>query len=49
VGYSKVNILSEKDKSKEDEVKKLTGGVWIKYKEGFINAIRYNVKINQLL
>ena len=29
--------------------KKYTDGVWLKYKEGFINAVRYNIKINQLL
>lgn len=23
--------------------------VWLKYKEGFINAVRYTVKINKLL
>lgn len=29
--------------------KKYNDGIWLKYKEGFINAIRYNIKINQLL
>lgn len=28
---------------------KLTDGVWLKYKEGFINAVRYNIKISELL
>ena len=23
--------------------------IWLKYKEGFINAVRYNIKINKLL
>jgi hypothetical protein len=31
------------------EKNKLTDGVWLKYKEGFINAVRYNIKISDLL
>lgn len=31
------------------EISKLTDGVWLKYKEGFINAVRYNIKISELL
>lgn len=27
----------------------LTDGVWLKYKEGFINAVRYTIKISDLL
>jgi hypothetical protein len=27
----------------------LNDGVWLKYKEGFINAVRYSIKINDLL
>ena len=29
--------------------KHFNDGIWIKYKEGFINAVRYNVKMNKLL
>ena len=32
-----------------DQQNKLTDGVWLKYKEGFINAVRYNIKISDLL
>ena len=32
-----------------DQQNKLTDGVWLKYKEGFINAVRYNIKISELL
>ncbi len=31
------------------EQQKLTDGIWLKYKEGFINAVRYNIRIDQLL
>ncbi len=31
------------------DAKPLNDGVWLKYKEGFINAVRYNIKISDLL
>jgi len=31
------------------EARPLNDGVWLKYKEGFINAVRYNIKISDLL
>jgi hypothetical protein len=41
--------LSKKNDDKFLETKPHTDGVWLKYKEGFINAVRYNVKISDLL
>jgi hypothetical protein len=53
---SLVNSSNGTNKSAAEEpntstlnTKKYNDGIWLKYKEGFINAIRYNIKINQLL
>lgn len=35
--------------TKNQIAKPLTDGVWLKYKEGFINAVRYNIKISDLI
>ena len=44
---SKATNVEVSDHSMEKN--KLTDGVWLKYKEGFINAVRYNIKISDLL
>ena len=41
--------IPKKTDDKLLEIKPHTDGVWLKYKEGFINAVRYNVKISDLL
>jgi chromosome transmission fidelity protein 18 len=41
--------LKEKEKAENIEAQKLKTDVWLKFKEGYINAVRYNIKINQLL
>lgn len=41
-----VNLVEE---AEEEEPAYATSKIWLKYKEGFINAVRYPIKIRQLL
>lgn len=41
--------FSDAKVKEENKGRKYNDGVWLKYKEGFINAVKYNIKINQLL
>lgn len=43
------SAIATKEGGVKPSVKNDKNTLWLKYKEGFINAVRYNIKINKLL